>query len=106
MAIGYPQLMNQYLKYAELRKQTHSTGCLDLSSIKFLYPTTLLPLSLAMNKNFKGLDYVPPHDPDVQSYLHLMQQGAGFDSLNKQTYLSVVGLPRRERDSHGRRHWR
>jgi len=52
-----------------------------------------------MKKSFKGLEYVPPHDPDVQSYLHLMQQGAGFDSLNKQTYLPVVGLPRREQDS-------
>jgi hypothetical protein len=99
VAIGYPQLMDQYLKYAELREQTDSTGCLDLSSIKFLYPTTLLPLSLAMKKSFKDLVYVPPHDPNVQSYLHLMQQGAGFDSLNKQTYLPVVGLPRRERDS-------
>jgi hypothetical protein len=92
--------MNQYLRFAKLREQTHSTGCLDLSSIKFLYPTTLLPLSLAMKKSFKGLAYVPPHDPNVQSYLHLMELGAGFDSLNKQTYLPVVSLPRREQDSH------
>lgn len=91
--------MRDYLVYAKVREQVFDTGDMDLGSVKFLTPTTLLPLSITVRKSHGTFRMIPPPDPNVQDYLEFMMDNYGIARLNKQTYLPIVGLPENEVDS-------
>gem|GEM_PF-6842937 len=63
-AAVYPQLVENYRTYCRYRKMAEQTGKLDLSHISFLYPTTLLPLLILMQK-IDAKYITPPRDRDI-----------------------------------------
>jgi hypothetical protein len=83
------------MEFANIRDQAVRTGVVDLKKVKFLTPTTILPLSI-MLRTERHLTLVPPPNPDVENYLWCMMKDHGYDTLNKSTYLPVVGLPHNE----------
>lgn len=95
MAIRHPELVLRYMEFATIRDQAVRKGVVDLKRIKFLTPTTILPLSI-MLRTVRHLELVPPPDPDVKNYLWCTMRDHGYDALNKSTYLPVVGLPQDE----------
>lgn len=80
------------MEFAKIREQAIRTGVVDLKRVKFLTPTTILPISI-MLRTERHLTLIPPPNPDVENYLWCMMKDHGYDALNKSTYLPVVGLP-------------
>lgn len=99
MAGQIPELVRRYLDYANIRDMALRTGTLDLENVRFLTPTTLLPLSITLRRSKKTLKLAPPPNPDVESYLHCMMKERGFDALNGSTYLPILGLPKKAEQS-------
>jgi hypothetical protein len=92
----YPELVSDYLKFAGMRSSAQTSMIVNLSSVRFLTPTTLLPLSIMLRKRCEGRQYklILPSNPDVANYLDLMTKESGMDTLNKSTYLPVVSIPK------------
>ncbi|MHA1290170.1 MAG: hypothetical protein ACTSPB_22545 [Candidatus Thorarchaeota archaeon] len=70
-----------------------NTGMIDLSSLNWIYPTTLLPLGVYIKEHATGVQYVPPSNPDVSNYVNLILGGSenGYGIVS--SYLPMVTLP-------------
>ena len=68
------ELIRSYLNFCNYRKKFNTDGKIDLSSEKWFYPTTLLPLGNFIHNN-PSISYIPPLDNNVKKYLLLMITG-------------------------------
>lgn len=86
-------LIDDYKKFCEYRENYAACGKLDLSSERFIFPTTLLPIyNLIIRNNPK---VIPPVDRDVSKYLEIVTNGSRYRIAErmKKSYLPVVTLP-------------
>lgn len=84
------------MEYTDIRDKAVKAGNVDLENVRFLTPTTLLPLSIYLRRAMRSLTLIPPPNPNVESYLWCMMKDHGIDTLNGSTYLPVVSLPKDE----------
>ena len=86
---SYPDLVSEYVDYAYCRIMFKQTGKLDLSSVDFIYPTTLLPLSeIILNNRDK---YIRPKLYSVANYVDTIINSTS--SNKRHSYVSIVELP-------------
>ena len=74
-------LANDYIEFTQLRSKALATGKLDLSAIKWFYPTLLLPLGIFLKQN-EGVALIPPADKRVSNY---------FDIITRNNYIGKKG---------------
>ena len=88
----YPDLVQNYAEYARIKAAYMSSGTVDLADVRFIYPTTLLPLSDLITRNPSS--YIEPTRNAPREYvsivLHPSSRGTG------KSYLSLTTLPRDE----------
>ena len=85
----YPDLVSEYVDYARHRIMFKQTGKLDLSSVNFIYSTTLLPLSEIILKNKDK--YIRPKLYSVANYIDTIINSTS--SNERRSYASIVKLP-------------
>ena len=86
---SYPDLVSEYVRYAYYRTMFKQTSKLDLSSVDFIYPTTLLPLSEIILKNRDK--YIRPKLYSVANYVDTIINSTS--SNKRHSYVSIVELP-------------
>lgn len=86
-----PDLVEHYLKYCRYRRMFEQTGTIDLSDESFLYPTTLLPL-LILIERIGAENVIMPHNQDVAKYIRVVTRQ---DSIQEpKTYIPFTKLPK------------
>lgn len=90
----YPQLVLDYLKYVDHKRSFGKTGKIDLSDVRFIYPTTFLPLSDLIVKHPSS--YIEPSNPDTANYIQTIMNPHGSNA--GKTYVPIVELPREQKD--------
>ena len=85
----YPDLVSEYIEYVNYKSKFGQNSKIDLSDMKFVYPTTLLPLSEIILKNKDK--YVPPKLYKVENYISTILESTS--SNFKHTYTPIVALP-------------
>jgi hypothetical protein len=84
-------LANDYLEFTQLRSKALATRKLDLSAIKWFYPTLLLLLGVFIKQN-KGIALIPPGDKKVSNYFDIITRnkntGKGW------SYLPIIEIPK------------
>ena len=65
------ELATEYSKFTQMRSNAIATRELDLSTIKWFYPTLLLPLGVFIKQN-KGIALIPPKDKRVSDYFDII----------------------------------
>jgi hypothetical protein len=89
-----PTLMNEYLEFCEFRRTALTSGILDLRNLKWVYPTTLLPLGSMIRGAGKKLEYKPPEKEDVRGYIDHMVQMKSIAYSPGRSYIPIALLPR------------
>ncbi|MEM4324035.1 MAG: ATP-binding protein, partial [Candidatus Nitrosocaldaceae archaeon] len=84
-----PELVDSYIKYLKYVKEYENQGIIDLSSVKFFYPTTILPLSLFIKEH--NCKYNEPADPNVAYYIRLINKGS--TQYDSSSYIPIIPLP-------------
>lgn len=88
----HPELINNFLSFSRLRLEYDMSGILDLSSVGFYFPTTLLPLINFIREN--AIEYYPHYDTGVNNYILAV---TNKDKLVKgKSYVPIVKLPEQE----------
>lgn len=83
-------LYNSYIKFCQFRSDALETKKLDLSAVKWFYPTSLLPLGVFIKQN-QDINVVPPKDPSVLNYYNIITKGEEPDK-NK-SYIPIIKMP-------------
>lgn len=93
-----PELVNAYNDYICYLSMYDRQGIIDLTSVRFFYPTTLLPLITFIKKN--GCKYKEPADPNASNYLKLaIVEGEYPDKLDPaRSYIPPISLPHTEKE--------
>ncbi len=89
-------LANDYNGFTQLRSKALATGELDLSAIKWFYPTLLLPLGVFIKQN-KGIALIPPKDKRVSNYFDIITRNNNTGKNG--SYIPIVEIPRPESGS-------
>lgn len=90
-----PELIEHYQKYCGYRKSFQQTGRLDLSGETFLYPTTLLPLLILIQK-VGAEKVIMPRSRDVASYIAAVTRPGSIQE--SRSYIPFMSLPRERQD--------
>jgi hypothetical protein len=85
--------MNEYLEFCDFRRTTIRSGVLDLRDLKWIYPTTLLPLGSMIRGAGKDLEYHPPGKEDVRGYIDHMIRIKPIAYSPGRTYIPIALLP-------------
>jgi hypothetical protein len=85
----FPLLLNNYLKFCNLRSNYNDSGVFDLGIYHFYHPITLLPVLNFIIKN--SIDYVQHPNPMVQNYISIV--GNPLSYHNGKSYVPVERLP-------------
>ena len=93
-----PDIVNDYRAFEEIRTESMLSGRLDLSGMRWVRPTMLLPLAMLM-KHEKGLTYIPPTRPEVARYIDIVTSETDASNLRERTYIPTVRLPLDQRDA-------
>jgi hypothetical protein len=83
-------LGKHYLRYCQLKAKALETGRLNLSRIKFFFPTLLLPLGIFSREN-PQIEVIPPSKENVASYYNLILDGRVEDF--HRSYLPIREIP-------------
>jgi hypothetical protein len=84
-------LANDYIEFTQLRSTALATGELDLSAIKWFYPTLLLLLGVFIKQN-KGIALIPPGDKRVSNYFDIITRNN--NTGKKGSYLPIIEIPK------------
>jgi len=87
--MAYPDLVSEYIEFVNYKSAFEKSGNLDLSGIKFIFPTTLLPLSEMIINNKEK--YIPPTSHAPSNYISTIIESSS-SNLSK-TYMPIVALP-------------
>lgn len=93
-----PDIVNDYRAFDTIRARYVDSGILDISDVKWMWPTMLLPLA-ALMRSEKGLKYVPPIKHEVAQYIDIVTAETSIARLRQRSYLPVVRLPIEQRDA-------
>jgi hypothetical protein len=82
-----PEILEEYGKFCEIRKNSLELNKIDLSKYDWFYPTCLLPLCNLMFEN--SLHYTPPSSENVSNYISVILSS---NNINK-SYIPLLQLP-------------
>ena len=91
----YPILLQEYLKFCEIRQKFKKFNLIDLSPYGWFYPTCLLPLGKLLKKKINSTKYIPPIY-NVEHYISIIM---GTTRSRESTYVPIMYLPEDERDA-------
>ena len=91
----YPLLLQEYLKFCEIRKKSNNFNLIDLSPYDWFYPTCLLPLGKLLKENESPIKYISP----VYNVAHYISIIMGTTHSIESTYVPIMYLPGNERDA-------
>lgn len=84
-----PQLVENYLKYCNYKKEFLEFNKIDLSDLDFIYPTTFVPLvNLILESSIKNIDM--PRNNNVTNYILTILKKEIDPS---KTYIPLIELP-------------
>lgn len=86
----YPQLLDSYLSFCYLRSQYAKYETIDLSTIDFYYPTTLLPTINFIKKN--SIEFLPHYNGIVTRYIDIITNPQK-DYMDGVSYIPIERLP-------------
>jgi len=92
----YPELINSYLAFCQIRNESYRTGKIDLSDREWFYPTTLLPLGDHIKKNKQNIKYIPPTRSSVNNYIEIMVDSLDPLSYDGQSFVPLINLPKND----------
>jgi len=90
------ELIDAYNDYFICLTAYYREGIIDLSNVKFFYPTTLLPLIIFIEK--ERCKYIEPTDPNVSKYLNTVMKKRGILDKNYRSYIPPICLPPSEKE--------
>ncbi|HUY01278.1 MAG TPA: hypothetical protein VMV49_17085 [Candidatus Deferrimicrobium sp.] len=90
MSFYESDLGKEYLKYCQLKKITLNTSILNLSDIKWFFPTCLLPLGIFI-KEHQEISVIPPKVPEISNYLELIIKNTLHHA--KKSYIPIIEIP-------------
>ncbi|MDO8648022.1 MAG: ATP-binding protein [Candidatus Diapherotrites archaeon] len=98
--LEFPNQLNNYLIFCNFKNSSIETKVLNLQTVSWLYPTTLLPLGVFIKENSKKIKYVPPANQNAANYISLVIGEFKVENGLK-TYIPIIGLPPKvaEKDS-------
>jgi len=85
-------LLQEYLYYCEYKREAESTGQVDLSSLRFIFPTFLLALKSFQVESRKVLRIIPPTLLGVKHYSELMMTSQRLNGSI--SYIPIIELPK------------
>lgn len=86
-----PEIWPEFERFVDMRAEAlHRPAC-DLRDLKWVYPTTLLPLGCYLKTSEQ--EWIPPEDEDVANYIMLMIRPRSIDLASGKTYIPVLSLP-------------
>jgi len=85
------ELAAYYSKFTQLRSNAIEARVLDLSTIKWFYPTLILPLGVFIKQN-KDIVLIPPQDRRVSNYFDVITKNN--NSNKKGSYLPIIEVPK------------
>ena len=85
------ELAADYSKFTQLRSVAIAERTLDLSTIKWFYPTLLLPLGVFIKQN-RDIALILPKDKRVSSYFDIITRNN--NSNKKGSYLPIIEVPK------------
>jgi len=91
----YPILLQEYLKFCDIREKYKTVNIINLSPYDWFYPTSLLPLGKLLKENVRSMNYIPPVYNVAQYISIIMGTTHPIDS----TYVPIMYLPENERDA-------
>jgi len=87
-----PELLQEYIKFCNIREKAKRTNIIDLSSCSWFYPTSLLPLANFLKNNKDLMEYVPPINNNVNNYISTIMKR----NSRGVTYMPITYLPKDE----------
>jgi anti-sigma regulatory factor (Ser/Thr protein kinase) len=85
--LGLPVVLQEYLKFCEIREKAEQTRTIDLSSYSWFYPSSMLPLCNLIKINMGSMVVMSPHASVTRYISILMGSGYGTSSYIPITYL-------------------
>ena len=93
--MSIPSMWPEYRKFVEIRRETRTTGILNMGNVDWIYPTTLLPLTgFLLASGGRRLRYAPPSDHNVADYIRLMISGPSRSKQTRKSYVPNHLLPK------------
>jgi hypothetical protein len=89
-------MLDHYLDYANVQSNFTKTGVVDLSHLRWIFPTTLLP-SIGLLANNPSSKYRPPQDIKAASYIETMLEKGRDYCPGPGSYVPITSLPEDER---------
>ncbi|RZN14100.1 MAG: hypothetical protein EF812_06240, partial [Methanosarcinales archaeon] len=86
-----PELLQEYIKFCNIREKAKKTNIIDLSSCSWLYPTSLLLLVNFLRDNKDSMKCVPPINNNVSNYISIIMKG---NYSRGGTYMPITNLPK------------
>lgn len=87
-------MWSEYCRFADLRAAADKTNTLDMQSVDWVYPTTLLPLTgYLVQSTDKKLGYRPPANSGVGDYIRFMIQNPNRSLSQGTSYVRNNFLP-------------
>ena len=86
-----PELLQEYIKFCNIREKAKRTNIIDLSSCSWFYPTSLLPLANFLKDNKDSMKCVPPINNNVNNYISTIMEG---NYSRGATYMPITYLPK------------
>lgn len=87
-----PELVNDYRRFERIKSQSLMNGRIDLSSLTWIEPATLLPLVLYMRER-NELSYIPPSSESVASYINTVMTSRESTVRRYSSYIPIADLP-------------
>ncbi|CAG1020062.1 hypothetical protein DOJK_00054 [Patescibacteria group bacterium] len=88
-----PVVLQEYLKFCEIRKNAEHTKIIDLSPYTWFYPSSMLPLCNLLKNTRGSMGVISPHE-SVTHYISVIM-GTSYISS---TYVPITYLPRERRE--------
>lgn len=89
MRFDESELGKEYLNYCNLKEIALKTGTLDLSDIKWFFPTCLLPLGVFI-KEHKEICVIPPKLLEVSKYIKIIMKGK--INILKKSFIPIIEI--------------
>lgn len=86
-----PELLQEYIKFCNIREKAKRTNIINLSSCSWFYPTSLLPLANLLKENKGSMKCVPPINNNVNTYISTIMKG---HYSRGSTYMPITHLPK------------
>ncbi len=97
MTADYPDLLEEYFDFCMMREEAKITKRLDLSHLKWIYPSKLLPI-INFIKNNPKMELIHPREANVKKYVDIMLS-ENSRLLQSKSYLHQVGLPKERKEA-------